>query len=346
MSQPVLARHAGLIFRTLQPGLQRVSLLAELPGLLQQFDVPVTDMLKRAGLRASDIADPEGSMPLTRFSELLRACAEATGCPHFGLLYGSRWRLEHGGLASEFASSCATLGQALDAFAAFHWMNSSGAVCYLQREDGVTKLGYVVFDPTVREGLNIGYDAVMAVAVRLVRELTRRADWKPSTITFTSKRPALVAPYRRALGAPVRFDADATQMCFPTAFEATRLPGADDARRRALEARLRLVPREHLLRQLHRAVSVGLAFGLTSGDDIASAMGMTRRTFNRRLASCGTTFNAVLDEVRCHVAMTLLRDTRLAVVDIALALGYSDARAFNRAFGRWTGRTPAAWRRT
>jgi AraC-like DNA-binding protein len=43
-------------------------------------------------------------------------------------------------------------------------------------------------------------------------------------------------------------------------------------------------------------------------------------------------------------AQEYLRDTRLALADIAGLLGYSEQSAFNRAFRQWTGMTPAKWR--
>jgi AraC-like DNA-binding protein len=40
----------------------------------------------------------------------------------------------------------------------------------------------------------------------------------------------------------------------------------------------------------------------------------------------------------------MLRETDLAVVEIAAVLDYADAAAFTRAFRRWSGTTPSAWR--
>jgi AraC-like DNA-binding protein len=58
----------------------------------------------------------------------------------------------------------------------------------------------------------------------------------------------------------------------------------------------------------------------------------------------GTTFSALLAEVRYEVALQLLRDTHLQIRDIALVLGYSDSASFNHAFRRWSGTTSTGWR--
>jgi AraC-like DNA-binding protein len=87
-----------------------------------------------------------------------------------------------------------------------------------------------------------------------------------------------------------------------------------------------------------------MIFGLAGGDELASAMALPRRTFNRRLAEYGTTFRDVLKTVRVDVAQQLLRETTLPIGDIAGALGYAESSAFVRAFRHWTQTTPGAWR--
>jgi transcriptional regulator GlxA family with amidase domain len=49
----------------------------------------------------------------------------------------------------------------------------------------------------------------------------------------------------------------------------------------------------------------------------------------------------LLDELRMQIALKCLRTTRLANEDIALALGFSDAANFRRAFRRWTSKSPS-----
>jgi AraC-like DNA-binding protein len=52
-----------------------------------------------------------------------------------------------------------------------------------------------------------------------------------------------------------------------------------------------------------------------------------------------------VEETRYHIARQMLRETDLAIVEIAAVLDYADAAAFARAFRRWSGTTPAAWRK-
>ena len=77
---------------------------------------------------------------------------------------------------------------------------------------------------------------------------------------------------------------------------------------------------------------------------LARALGCSRQTLYRRLRAEGVTFEALLDRVRCRLAMRLLRDEKASVKDTAYRLGFADPAAFSRAFKRWTGSSPRFWR--
>jgi len=74
---------------------------------------------------------------------------------------------------------------------------------------------------------------------------------------------------------------------------------------------------------------------------IAKLLEMSDRSLRRQLREQGISFRGLLDELRMQLAMKYLRTTRLANEDIALALGFSDATNFRRAFRRWTNKSPS-----
>ena len=86
--------------------------------------------------------------------------------------------------------------------------------------------------------------------------------------------------------------------------------------------------------------------GPPSFDDLASAMHLSTRTFRRRLAESGVSFSELVEKARGERALLLLRSPELSLDEIADRLGYSTVSNFTRAFRRWTGLTPAAYRRS
>jgi AraC-like DNA-binding protein len=77
---------------------------------------------------------------------------------------------------------------------------------------------------------------------------------------------------------------------------------------------------------------------------VAKQMRTTPRTLRRQLQSQNTSFRQLANEIRIHVALRYLRETRMTTQDIAFALGFSDAANFRHAFRRWTGKTPSEFR--
>ena len=73
---------------------------------------------------------------------------------------------------------------------------------------------------------------------------------------------------------------------------------------------------------------------------------LAARTLRRMLTAQGLSFSALLDRERREKATFLLEASRIPLDGVAERLGYSTLSNFVRAFHRWTGMTPAAYRRT
>jgi AraC-like DNA-binding protein len=74
---------------------------------------------------------------------------------------------------------------------------------------------------------------------------------------------------------------------------------------------------------------------------VARLLGANERSLRRQLRQQGLSFRGLLDELRTQIALKYLRTTKLSNEEIALALGFSDAANFRRAFHRWMNKTPS-----
>jgi AraC-like DNA-binding protein len=95
---------------------------------------------------------------------------------------------------------------------------------------------------------------------------------------------------------------------------------------------------------LRRLLEDELPDGEPTRKRIAARLHMSARTLHRRLVDEGTSFRKVLTRVRREIAERHLRERRLAISEIGFLLGFSEPSAFHRAFKRWTGRPPHAYR--
>ena len=157
--------------------------------------------------------------------------------------------------------------------------------------------------------------------------------------------------YRRMFSPLIRFNAP----CTAISFDAQVLQAAVKITPAGLKAFLRDAPQSVFLKQV---VATGLSdrarrqcrAALDRGDTaptlalLAHELRMSTATLRRRLEGEGTSWGHLKDEVRRDLALHHLAEGRLSVVDIATHLGFNDASTFYRAFRKWTGSAPGAWR--
>jgi AraC-like DNA-binding protein len=77
---------------------------------------------------------------------------------------------------------------------------------------------------------------------------------------------------------------------------------------------------------------------------VARSLGQSPRSLRRHLASEGTSFQQLVEQIRSELARQHLEDAGLTVSEIAFLVGFSELSPFLRAFRRWTGVTPGEYR--
>ncbi|MEM7340598.1 MAG: AraC family transcriptional regulator ligand-binding domain-containing protein [Actinomycetota bacterium] len=197
----------------------------------------------------------------------------------------------------------------------------------------------------------LGAEMALAMGARAIGEVLGLPD-ALRQVWLARAPTAPVEHYARAFSVPVRFEAPANALLF----HANRLDSAVDpdagARLRVLRAHLELV-REQLeqqedpaeLRRMRDAAARNAAQGEYTAAALASRLGLSVRTLQRRVAELDSSVSSIIDEVREATARQLLSDPDLNQFEIALTLGYSTDTAFSRAFRRWTGQSAAQYRR-
>ena len=87
-----------------------------------------------------------------------------------------------------------------------------------------------------------------------------------------------------------------------------------------------------------------LPSGHSTEEAVIQALHLSQRTLQRKLKEEGTTFKELLDETRRELAKEYVNDTSLSFSEITYLLGFSEQSNFTRAFKRWQGQSPSAYR--
>lgn len=333
--------------RPSQQGLLRVSIMANLPDVVTSLGGDFSKICRQAAEAPSVVADPDQFISYPRVGRLLAASIQATRCQHLGLVLGSTASLSTLGLLGLMMKYAPTVGTALDVMVRHFRLQDRMAVLGLTVEGDVACLSYAVDGPDAPAVEHI-LDGALAVGYRLLQGLCGEG-FTPEEVRLARRRPSDPAPWHQTFRAPVRFNAEISAIVFPAKWLALANPHSDPALMRVLEERARQLEQEDSLLfsdQVRRAIRPLLLSQKCSATSTAEFFRIGKRTLNRRLSEEGTDFRTLMDEVRFDVARHLLRSTEISLSEIALVLGYAEASAFTRAFRRWTGRSPRAWRRT
>jgi len=106
-------------------------------------------------------------------------------------------------------------------------------------------------------------------------------------------------------------------------------------------SRYRRIP--PLLEKVRRQIT-DLTCGAPALSEIAGRLAMSERTLRRRLQDLGTSYTAIIEDIRFESAKELLMLGTLTIEQIAERLGYTETANFRHAFRRWAGCSPQAFR--
>lgn len=168
-----------------------------------------------------------------------------------------------------------------------------------------------------------------------------------SEIWVPHPEPSAYARYRDRLP-HFRFNQAAVQIRFPARMLDEPIPSADPVGVQLAIDRCELeIARKAASQTMADQVRHRLVCQDGRYPDIATmaqALLVSERTLKRRLQEEGSSFQVLLDKARQQDSMRLLGNPALAIKQVAEAVGYTDPANFARAFVKWTGLTPRAWR--
>ena len=187
-------------------------------------------------------------------------------------------------------------------------------------------------------------ECLMTTVVRICRQLTG-LRLLPNRVRLMHHR-ARNAEFAKFFGDNVEFGAAADDITFSNNIRQSPVTSADPYLNRLMisycEEAISHRPktRGSFRSRVENAVVPLLPHGKAHASEIARELGVSQRTFARRLSEEGLTFSELLDNLRSDLANRHLADRDLAISQIAWLLGYRDVGAFSHAFKRWTGKTP------
>jgi AraC-like DNA-binding protein len=310
-------------------------------------DRGATGLLRGTSLELAQLRDPGLQVDARHELAVVRNLVRELGdSAETAIELGRRYHVTTFGI---FGFACVSSPTLRDAMAfALRYLDLSFTFCIPHVTLDAEKISMILNDERVPDDV-----ADFLVLRDLAAIYTVMCDLLPAisfrAMDFRRADPSTVESYLEFFGVAPVFAAAANVVTFDLDFLDMPLPQANEHTVAICEAQCReLVTRNrarsgisHEVRE--RLVRVG---GVDAGMDVvARELAMSPRTLRRRLTEAGTSYRALVDEIRQALAEEMLATGALSVDDVAIRLGYAEASSFIYAFKRWKGITPAVFAR-
>ncbi|WP_242393268.1 AraC family transcriptional regulator [Anaeromyxobacter oryzisoli] len=304
-------------------------------------------LLARAGIERARLEDPDSRLEAGQADAVWREALLASGDPALALRAAEQTPFGAFRVLDYLGASGATVGEGLRRVAAYFPLVDPRAALAVEEEAGgavslvFRAVGGGALPPQAQE-------YTLAILASRVRQVTR-APRPELGFRFTFSRPAHAAEHARVLGVEPAYGAPVAALVLsratwdaPTSGGDPRLLAALDEHARALLGRASGGDGAARTRAAIWAELTGREPSLAA---VARRLGTSPRTLQRRLEEEGTRFAAEVDRVRRERAESLLTAPDVAIAEVSWLVGFAEQSAFTRAFRRWTGTSPSAWRR-
>lgn len=305
-------------------------------------------VLASVGVDVDEPWDAKHMLDEDAYYGMIELIAEQMDITHLPLIVGEAMRPdEYGALGLAWKAAPNLLGsfsrvvrywRLWTSVTRYELQETARGMLYVQHRKGIRRLG-----------MRISIEATLASSVSLSRQVSPR-PFAPIEVYFQHSAPRTIEHHKAYFGCPVHFgaDTDAILLSSSSLFEPNIL--GDEGITQFLVSHLdkelaQIDDMPALAAQTKGEIARALSEGLPKMGDIARQMGLSARSFHRRLAEQGLSFQTLTEETRREIAVSMLRESRFALSEIAFLTGYSEQSAFNRAFKRWMGVTPAAYRK-
>lgn len=326
-----------------------LGLIATLEGL-RKLGEDITPVLGRYGIDLDQV-DPSAHIDRALELRIYSEVAQTLKDPLAGLKAGTNFGIGSYGPFIMLVMTCENAWEAFRVGVQYQLLTYVYGTLRLEPGEHVSALIMTPL-PLPMPAFRFRVDGEVSGTWKLVRDLqtTFGLDLKAEAIDMPYPKPPEFAAYEQLFGCPVNWGKPDVRFYISNRNLQLRFPTADPNAHRFYRAQCdqwmqQLNAEQERLQEkvvAHLALFSGV---MPAATDVAAALGMSERTFRRQLNDEGTSYRQLVESVRYDKARALLREGRQAVEAIALQLGYSEAAAFIHAFRRWSGQTPAVWRR-
>lgn len=316
----------------------------ELAGILQLNPYP---LLEAVGLPRGCLRDQEMKISADAVRQLLEDSAQQVQVESFGLRLAENRLLSNLGPLALIVREGPTARKALEALVKYIRLHNEALNPRIDEEDGIVRVR-----PELRFGRPVsarqGVELCVGVLGRTLRTFLGDS-WRPRAVCFTHGAPRDLSVHKRIFGSRVEFGCDFNGIVCNTEDLEQRVPHSDQLMARYVGQYLDALLINRDLRMSDRVrelLWIRVPSGTYSLEAMAKQLGVSGRTVERQLKQDGTSFSALLNQVRAEMVRQYVESAGRPLYVIAELMGFSALSAFSRWFRDEFGCSPSEWRAT
>ncbi|HQV40864.1 MAG: AraC family transcriptional regulator [Moraxellaceae bacterium] len=306
----------------------------------------LSELMREAGLDSSLLAHQDARLGAGDFIRLMQVVMRRTEDEFIGLGRGTKSKPGTFSMMAHAVINCANLGKAIQRSVQFYKLVDMPLETRLER--GETESRLVLDFPALESRENV-LEAMVFTSVRFWSWLTGK-NLELQSILFDFSEPPQADEFRRLFKGRVVYNASYNALVFPTAWLSLPLVQNPLSLSKFLKDSLALIIVGNaqpigLPEQIRAIISKEYGNSFPDFAQVCEQLNMTPQTLRRRLKEENTSYQEIKDSIRKDASFYYLGKEELSIDEIALMMGFSEASSFHRAFKKWTGRTPAGYRR-
>jgi len=322
------------------------SVAALLGQTLRSCDIDPAPLFSQAGIDLSATSSPDARFPTRRMQKLWTLALEATGNPGLGLLTAQQFQpaVLHGLGFAWLASD--TLLDALSRLARYSRFVNTSVGFRVEVTPDTTDLVITIPD-VFPDFVHAAMDFGMAATLRMC-QITAGKQILPAHVDLQRPTPHGRAAFTDLFGPSIEYGATLNRLCFDNELANQPLTTANPELARVNDQTvmeyLARFDRASLAMQVRSKIIEQLPDGQPRQEDIADTLHVSLRSLQRRLKEEETSLKDLVEDTRRTLAVQYSRESHRSIGEVTYLLGFSEPSNFTRAFRRWTGKTPAAFR--
>lgn len=319
-------------------------------AVMSHRGVDSSQLLRRAGLEIVAVDDLTSLIEVDDYLRVVEDVIALAGDEGIGLDMGLSREIGDFRILGHAAMTCLTVRQAMkDYWAPFGEVMGMMARIDLADGDADTVLGKIVAVRASETSHRFFVEEALCVLMKLGEQVNgARPEFRAIHLAYSE--PSYATRYRELFRCPVHFGALTTSVTLSRDWLDKTLD-ANDPELLGIFQRSLLQTRKEIETSASLGTKVRHLFTKNGGhppalDDAARALGLSPRTFRRRLLDEGLTYRAMTDLHRKDFVMAQLRSGNRNAKRLGAMVGFDDVNAFRRAFKRWNGATVSATARS